>query len=243
MNPKIDRMLGLTAEIAEELLIVKDTDSDHLSDDLKLKIISLAELAATVESPDDTDQATDQATQPEPEQAAESDTIDTVAPEEIEEMESEAIAESVTDDNTPDVTIATPSDTPVTTDQPASLDQLVSLDQSDPSPQSDPSSQSADDIAAEAVAAEFEEQADADETTAPTISGETIYRSFTINDAFLYRREIFNGSKPLMMEVLDYIGSLPDMAAVQNYLTTDLGLSLDQSPGKEFSQALSVFFG
>lgn len=50
MNPTVDRMLGLTADIAEELLLVKDAGYDTLPDGLKLKIISLAELAATVDS-------------------------------------------------------------------------------------------------------------------------------------------------------------------------------------------------
>lgn len=55
MNPTVDRMLGLTADIAEELLLVKDAGYDTLPDGLKLKIISLAELAATVDSTAETE--------------------------------------------------------------------------------------------------------------------------------------------------------------------------------------------
>ena len=42
----IDRMLDLTAGIADELLLLKDAQANRLPDGLKLKIISLAELAA-----------------------------------------------------------------------------------------------------------------------------------------------------------------------------------------------------
>ena len=46
MNPTIDRMLELTADIADELLKIKDSGRDALPAELKLNIISLAEIAS-----------------------------------------------------------------------------------------------------------------------------------------------------------------------------------------------------
>lgn len=48
MNPVIDKMLTVTAEIAEQLLAVKDRGADGLPAEAKLRIIELAEMASQV---------------------------------------------------------------------------------------------------------------------------------------------------------------------------------------------------
>ncbi len=48
MNPVIDKMLTVTAEIAEQLRAVKDRGADGLPAEAKLRIIELAEMASQV---------------------------------------------------------------------------------------------------------------------------------------------------------------------------------------------------
>lgn len=163
MNPVIDRMLGLTADIAEELLATKDVGSDSLPEGLKLKIISLAELAASVD------------TTPSP--AAEPEVDETPSPEVVEEPQ------EVTYEVEPD------EDVPCRNIDPAD-----------------------------------------------------IFRAFSINDAFLFRREIFGGSRQRFTDAVERVSTLPDRQALQEYLVESLGLNLNKTPGKEFYQSLAVFF-
>lgn len=163
MNPVIDRMLGLTADIAEELLAAKDAGSDSLPEGLKLKIISLAELAATVD------------TAPSP--SAEPEVVEAQSPEVVEEPQEETYE--------------------------------VEPDEDAPCRNLDPAD---------------------------------IFKAFSINDAFLYRREIFGGSRQRFMEALERVATLPDRQALQEYLVESLGLNLNKTPGKEFYQSLVAFF-
>lgn len=184
----IDRMLDLTAAIADELLLLKDAEASRLPDELKMKIISLAELAATPQ---------EEQQEPELEEPA-------------AEPESEAPAEPVTEE------------------------QEI------------------------ANAAEFEEEADADELPQPEpapeptipapepiqppqVSVTDLQRAFSINDAFLFRREIFGGSREQFNEALEIISRFRDVSELQAYLE-GLGLNLEQSPGKDFYQVLAPFF-
>lgn len=299
-------MLGLTADIAEELLLIKDAERDTLPDGLKLKIISLAELAATVdehsveeESPAP-EEMVSELSETEVETPAEEAQEETPAAEEILPEEEEREAEG--------------NEEPV-------AEEVASSDAADTD--ADAADDATDDVDAEAESAEFEEEADANadiedspreeevEETADVViepepdtepegdvepvvvsSYETVaapsensdaateespdrgeqqpevveqpaeepveqpveqksdnrniapadlYRAFSINDAFYFRREIFGGSRQQMMEALVRISMLPDRQALREYLVERLALNLDESPGKEFYQSLSSF--
>lgn len=219
-NPTIDRMLGLTADIAEELLLVKDAGSDTLPDGLKLKIISLAELAATTDAP----VSADDASPSEPEEVATEEAAEVTegaqAMETEETMEAEAISEA--------------------------------------EPPSEPSSQSREEEVEAALQEEEEEAVPADEPTVDEpvpvpvpvpdslpvrrLDPKALFQAFSINDAFLFRREIFGGAKEGFLDSLDHIATLPDSGALREYLSGNLGLDLDRYPGKEFYQSLVVFF-
>lgn len=295
MNPVIDRMLGLTADIAEELLLIKDAERDTLPDGLKLKIISLAELAATVDEPS----VEEESTAPE-EMVSELPETEVETPAEEAQEEIPAAEEILPE--------AEKRETEGNEDPVA--EEMASSDAAD-----DDADDATDDADAEAESAEFEEEADANadiedspreeevEETADVViepepdtepegdvepvvvsSSETVaapsensdaateespdrveqqpevveqpveqksdnrnitpadlYRAFSINDAFYYRREIFGGSRQQMMEALVRISMLPDRQALREYLVERLALNLDESPGKEFYQSLSSF--
>lgn len=209
MNPTIDRMLGLTADIAEELLLVKDAGSGALPDGLKLKIISLAELAATTEAPVAADDAiTSEAGEAGKEEAHEM-AEGAQAMEAEETMEAEAILDAQ----------HTSGAVSALTEDEAETDLQVAEEEATP-----------------------EDERVADAGPVRRLDSKALFQAFSINDAFLFRREIFGGSKERFLDSLDHIATLPDSHALREYLCGALRLDLDQYPGKEFYQALVVFF-
>lgn len=245
MNPVIDQMLALTADIAEELLLIKDAERDTLPDGLKLKIISLAELAATSDG-----------AQPQEDTAVEENvavTEDDAAEIENAEFEEEADAdvnlaeEQPETEETPtvqeekelyeedkEIPDSTPEITPESdcepVEEPDSVEEPETASEPEPEPAPEPAPE---DTSIQAIVEEVE-------TPRRNISPTDIYRTFSINDAFFYRREIFGGSRQQMMESLVQISMLPDRAALREYLVERLGLNLDETPGKEFYQSLEA---
>lgn len=233
MNPVIDQMLALTADIAEELLLIKDAERDTLPDGLKLKIISLAELAAASDG-----------VQPQEDTAVEENvavTEDDAAEIENAEFEEEADADVNLAEEQPET-----EETPTVQEEkelyeeneemPDSMPEITP--ESDCEPVEEPETASEPEPAPEdtSTPAIVEEV----ETPRRNISPTDIYRTFSINDAFFYRREIFGGSRQQMMESLVQISMLPDRAALREYLVERLGLNLDETPGKEFYQSLEA---
>lgn len=266
-------MLALTADIAEELLLIKDAERDTLPDGLKLKIISLAELAATVDAPESTDASGDgeismppeadgvtpeaemaealeepcrnEATQPQPaEEEAES-----------AEFEEEADACPMEEEVLPAKDEAVDDGDEIDEEESLEPEPAADVDDDEVSEvsgdeNSNDSGNLADDSACDGQAG-GQDAAVAEEAVEPEISEQPeqyrrrvtpddLYRAFSINDAFFFRREIFGGSKPQMMEALVRISMLPDKKALQEYLVERLALDIDETPGKEFYQSLAA---
>lgn len=241
MNPVIDQMLALTADIAEELLLIKDAEHDTLPDGLKLKIISLAELAAASDG-----------VQPEEDTAVEENvavTEDEVAEIENAEFEEEADADVNLAEEQPET-----EETPTVQEEKELYEEDKEMPDSMPeiTPESDCEPvEEPDPVEEPETASEPEPEPAPEDTSTPAIVEEVetprrnisptdIYRTFSINDAFFYRREIFGGSRQQMMESLVQISMLPDRAALREYLVERLGLNLDETPGKEFYQSLEA---
>ena len=264
-------MLALTADIAEELLLIKDAERDTLPDGLKLKIISLAELAATADAPESAYTSDEGETSVPPE-------ADSVTPEaEITESQEEACqheepaeeaeeeAESAEFEEEAD---ACPMEEVLPAKEEA-VDEGDEIEEkkiveSEPATDiddekvcevsgdenSDDSGNLADDAACDGQAG-TQDAAVAEEAVEPEmpeqpeqyrrhVTPDDLYRAFSINDAFFFRREIFGGSKPQMMEALVRISMLPDKKALQEYLVERLALDIDETPGKEFYQSLAA---
>lgn len=241
MNPVIDQMLALTADIAEELLLIKDAERDTLPDGLKLKIISLAELAAASDG-----------VQPEEDTAVEENvavTEDEAAEIENAEFEEEADADVNLAEEQPET-----EETPTVQEEKELYEEDEEMPDSMPeiTPESDCEPiEEPDPVEEPEAASEHEPEPAPEDTSTPAIVEEVetprrnisptdIYRTFSINDAFFYRREIFGGSRQQMMESLVQISMLPDRAALREYLVERLGLNLDETPGKEFYQSLEA---
>lgn len=241
-------MLNLTADIAEELLRLKDARLGELPDVLKLKIISLAELAATptsqaveeeaissdlaeVEVEKEYSETVSEAkvefvSEPEPVSNAtevESDAID-AEPEDLEEAEvTDVVAESVESE-------AVDAEQPIESKESVELEASAESVESEPVYAPQPKSQS------QPV---YEKR---QSKPRQQLNPADLQRAFSINDEFLFCREIFKGVKSEYLRALDYIAKLPNRWALQVFLVEELGLNLNESPGKEFYQALVVFF-
>ena len=61
-----------------------------------------------------------------------------------------------------------------------------------------------------------------------------IYKVFTINDKFLYRRELFGNSDAQYREALDLISRMDSFEEVQDYFLNDLGWNPEDANAKSF---------
>lgn len=269
MNPTIDNMLSLTAEIAEELLMIKDAGATRVPDSLKLKILSLAELAASSDDAQPAQETPTAVPEPEPEtpiapepeaeaeveeevsEAEEAESAETtIAPApkaeaEVEEEESEAEAEEANEAEAAESTAENPNTSEVfDTVENAEVEEVAASAEFE---------EIADSYEPEFVVksgiSEMPETAEVPETQAETtaqpvyvINPDLLRRTFSINDAFLFRREIFEGSRDAFHNALNYIATLSTVRQLQCYLVENLGLNLNESPGKDFYEILLPFF-
>lgn len=222
MNPTIDRMLELTADIADELLKIKDSGRDALPAELKLNIISLAEIASGTP-----DAAPEPEPVPDPEPIRESEPVPEPEPitstEEVEETTIAEVAASAEFEEEEDADI-----------NPEPEPESIQLPTPEPEPEPEPESEPQPEVVSEPQPEP--------ENKAFRIAPAALRQAFSINDAFLFRREIFGGSKESFDEALAHMANLNSRRALQEYLVEDLGLNLNESPGREFYDTLEVFF-
>lgn len=226
MNPTIDRMLELTADIADELLKIKDSGRDALPAELKLNIISLAEIASgTPDAAPEPEPVPEPV--PDPEPIRESEPVPEPEPitstEEVEETTIAKVAASAEFEEEEDADI-----------NPEPEPESIQLPTPEPEPEPEPESEPQPEVVSEPQPEP--------EKKAFRIAPAALRQAFSINDAFLFRREIFGGSKESFDEALAHMANLNSRRALQEYLVEDLGLNLNESPGREFYDTLEVFF-
>lgn len=213
MNSTIDRMLTLTAGIAEQLLETKDLGRASLTGQTKLDIISLAELAATrpdYESAPVSSERSDgsdgsdgsDVTAPAPEVRYEVPVQ--VAPAEVV-TESEVVAEPETVTDT------------VTETEPVTEPVAESLTETEP------------DIAPTA-------------DDAP-VDIALWRQAFSINDLYLFRHELFRDSDTLLNQALGEIGQATSPLEVRDIMVNRYGIDPRRQAAKEFLNIVTSFFG
>lgn len=223
-------MLELTADIADELLKIKDSGRDALPAELKLNIISLAEIASgTPDATPEPEPIPEPA--PEPEPIRESESVPEPEPitstEEVEETTIAEVAASAEFKEEEDADI-----------NPETEPESIQLPTPEPEPEPDTESKPETVPVSETESEPQPEPANKAFRIAPA----ALRQAFSINDAFLFRREIFGGSKESFDEALAHMANLNSRRALQEYLVEDLGLNLNESPGREFYDTLEVFF-
>lgn len=213
MNSTIDRMLTLTAGIAEQLLETKDLGRASLTGQTKLDIISLAELAATLpdyesapvssEWFDGSDKSDgSDVTAPAPEVRYEVPVQ--VAPAEVV-TESEVVAEPETVTDT------------VTETEPVTEPVAESLTETEP------------DIAPTA-------------DDAP-VDIALWRQAFSINDLYLFRHELFRDCDTLLNQALGEIGQATSPLEVRDIMVNRYGIDPRRQAAKEFLNIVTSFFG
>lgn len=268
-------MLALTADIAEELLLIKDAERDTLPDGLKLKIISLAELAATADAPESAYTSDEGETSVPPEADSVTPVAEITESQEEEAFQHEEPAEEAEEEaesaEFEEEADACPMDEVLPAKEEAADvgDEIDEEESLEPEPAADVDDDEVSEVPGEVNSDDSDDSGDVadsgisdghpvtydasgtEEVVEPEISEQPeqyrrrvtpddLYRAFSINDAFFFRREIFGGSKPQMMEALVRISMLPDKKALQEYLVERLALDIDETPGKEFYQSLAA---
>lgn len=177
----LTEMINLAAEIAEQLLVAKDNDSEGLLPKTKLDIIRLAELAATM--PDLQEEApVEEIPDPEPETPTEPEPEPMPAPEIEPEPEVEAEPEQV----------------------------------AEPEPEA--------------------------ETDAPGLVAAELRRMFSLNDLFLFRRELFQGSQVLFDRALEDVGRCSSASQAREILINNYAIDPKRPEAKEFLAVISGLF-
>lgn len=222
MNPVIDKMLTITAEIAEQLLAVKDRGADGLPAEAKLRIIELAEMASQVP---ETEAMPTEPQEPDTEPEETSAMEEATHPAEGVEMENEVEDEAPAGD-----------EPPAQEEEPAREEPALMSDEEfffDPG-------------AAEQSQPGTSPEADAADAPLPEPRPDvdlSLWRSlFSINDMYLFRRELFNGSEALMADALATIGTAESLDRVRAILADRYGIDLRTRTAKDFITAISTLF-
>lgn len=230
MNPIIDRMLTVTAEIAEQLLAVKDSGLDGIPPEAKLRIIELAEMASQVPE-----------VEPGLPECEEVDDLPTETVTEEDGTPSESVAEGISEDIPPAEMSQENEGLMVMTD-----DEFVEDNST-----RDHTCGEEQDSREDTNAPDTELPADippvipgkVTETPAAVPVDLALWRSlFSINDMFLYRRELFNGSEALMNDALANIGNAGSPDEVRSILSDRYGIDLRTRAAKDFISTISSLF-
>ena len=221
MKSDIDEMLHLTADIAEELLAIKDNDGE-VSHGLCAKIDRLAGLAvANIRESATLTERIEMITAKIIRNRAEEIMDGADAPMETEHDEAEALIENA---------------------------RKEAMESEDGSNQAE--CHNTDHLQESiAASAEFEESADADEDIQDTTNGDVYELTgnqlrgiFSLNDIFLYQRTLFGGSSAKFNAALDEIARLSNVEELKTFLSEKCNINLKNREAKEFLVALSQFF-
>ncbi|MDE6126376.1 MAG: hypothetical protein K2G30_05405 [Muribaculaceae bacterium] len=183
----LTEMINLAAEIAEQLLVAKDNDSEGLLPRTKLDIIRLAELAATM--PD--------------------------LPEE-------------------------PECSPEETDACEAMPETDSETGSEPEPEPKPEPET---VQAASIPADETPAPEAAETDGATgLVAAQLRRMFSLNDLFLFRRELFQGSQVLFDRALEDVGASSSAQQAREILVNNYAIDPKRPEAKEFLAVISGLF-
>lgn len=247
MEKNIDEMLHLTADIAEELLALKD-NGNGVDADLCARIHRLADLAdeslaqnsrEEVEAPGEEyhshvpevtgsevdyderiEELTDGIIHDEADEMM-AENPDGEAGEEVELTESEALIEQARREAMESEEETEPEPEEMPEETPEATTEAM--------PETNEDEEIAD-------AAEFEEVNDSEPEAgfANAVTAEELRNAFTINDVFLYQRVLFKGSGRRFSEALEYAATCGDIDRFRSYLADTLHINLKTEEARDF---------
>lgn len=80
------------------------------------------------------------------------------------------------------------------------------------------------------------------DVTAAEVARPDIRKTLTLNDRFLFSRELFNGSKSELDDTLSLIASMHSLPEAEEYIYDDLQLSPDDDTVKAFMAIIANYF-
>lgn len=231
MEEYLDEMLHLTADIAEELLTIKDT-GNPMSDHTAEQIARLAELACSyriAEPLPSVDRTQSVPAAPEQDRFTE-----TVEKESAEEMLEEEISET-------EIEVQQEADKTVPDDAVAEADSAIEEQESDAEPdkveqpQAKPEPEPIGKTVAESVNPPVMPRT-------PLFSAKDLRNAFTLNDVFLYQRTIFNGSPSQFKAALEEITTFTSADELRDYLVSEYHVDSESPEAEQFINTVSTFF-
>lgn len=216
MNSTIDRMLTLTAGIAEQLLETKDLGRASLTGQTKLDIISLAELAATLPDYESAPVSSEWSDGSDKSDGSDESDVTAPAPEVRYEVPVQVASAEVVTESEVVAEPETVTDT-VTETEPVTEPVAESLTETEP------------DIAPTADDAPVDI---------------ALWRqAFSINDLYLFRHELFRDSDTLLNQALGEIGQATSPLEVRDIMVNRYGIDPRRQAAKEFLNIVTSFFG
>ncbi len=243
----LDEMLHLTADIAEELLAVKDT-GDRVSNDTAEKIARLAELAVSVRLADVNNCNGSELAADSDSRHRQDDCISTSNIINIYENEAEASVEPADQNecagNKKDVSLDDVSANLEMTEVPVQDEnnrntKIGSCSMIDEEAEND------HEIAESAIS---EEEADANisenasHSQAKLFTARELRNAFTLNDVFLFQRTLFHGSSTEFRNALEEITSFTSINELEDFLSATYGIDVKSPEAEEFIGIVSNFF-
>ncbi len=244
----LDEMLHLTADIAEELLAVKDT-GNNMSNDTAEKIARLAELAVGIRlSTCDDHRGDDDTVSCVPATMAGNvysgstydEVVDDANDVSVDDKESEIKDNIDLSENLEDAICVEGT----LTSQDENIESLESFS----SANMDKASEEVANDREIADAAISEEEADANIPVAhissptPIFTARELRNAFTLNDVFLFQRTLFHGSSIEFKDALEEITSFTNVSELEDYLQTTHGIDVKSPEAEEFIAIVSNFF-
>ena len=223
MNGTIGQMLTLTADIAEALLTIKDTDSG-ITPELIDKIEQLHRLAhLPVETANDVEETPLPSAQP---------TMDEIPCEPIAQPAPQADPETETTQDTEEE-VAQPSPllpeatTAATTEAETTEAEISGTETTE-----------AEISGTETTETETTEYIQA----TPSLTPATLREAMSINDLFLFRRTLFGGSAAAFNNALSEIATFRHISEVRNFMRDTLRINLKAPEAKDFLNVMAPFF-
>lgn len=211
MEDYLDEMLHLTADIAEELLTIKDT-GQPLGDTTTEKIARLAEIAVTYRLN---------------------------APAAISVTDS--VQEIAAAPALPDMPVQEPAQSePDAEVAPEPQEPEMSCQQAQDNLEMGESAVLEEEADADVAEVDSPEQ-QAVAPRRPALTARELRNAFTLNDVFLYQRTIFHGSSAEFKAALEEIASLSTVAELRDYLAKVHGADLESSEVESFIETVGTY--
>jgi chemotaxis protein histidine kinase CheA len=237
MQDYLNEMLNLTADIAEELLTLKDTDRD-VTPALCDKISRLATLAndnvtTEPETIAETIAETNVEVMPEvatvvmPEFDQSEELLDASAFEEAQEAIDEEIPEIAVAEEPKEVKVAEEPNEFKVAEEPEKTEESTKTDEPE--------------VADEVTEPASEPNSDNIGNT-PLIDVLDLKAAFSLNDIFLFRRTLFGGSAQRFNNALADIACMDSTAQLKRYLQEQHGINIRSAEAKEFISVVEQFF-